>query len=257
VAANEGVAPPGCLVRIVPSQNYGDDDVAKIGLSVHHIDGSIAAAESRFMDPSQQASAHYGVAFNGATRLWVPTDKVAYAQCAGNWQGWITVELESNPNDENGPATPAQVDAVGDLIRFHKIPALPAVSPFSGGVGYHRQFGGVCAVHWGQTACPGDGIVMQIERFCKAASGDLSTPDSHLPRKRNPKMWIAYVLEKNWCDVYYNGVLVDAFVNDDHPNQFNVGQKFQGYLDGGAARTIYATEAEYAPTRKRLATAAA
>jgi len=260
MAANEGVTPPGFLERIVPSSNYGDDNVPKIGLSIHHIDGSIAAAESRFFNPSSQASAHYGVDFDGSGRLWVPTDKVAYAQCQGNWQGWITVELASDHNDPNAGATPAQVDTVGRIIAFHEIPAFPAISPYSGGVGYHRLFGGVCAVHWGQTACPGDGIALQIERFCKAATGDLfPAPDQLVKRKANKKMWIAWLLDSNWCDVYYDGVIVDGFTNDDHPNQFGVGEKFQGYIDQGAGHTAYVNSADYTGpggARERLARSA-
>lgn len=75
-------------------------------------------------------------------------------------------------------------------------------------------------------------------------------------RKRNPKMWIAYILALNYCDVYYNGVLVDGFKNDDEPNGFNVGHKMQRYLDGGVGLTIYKTEDEYKSARGRLLTSA-
>lgn len=241
----------------LPSGNYSTAYVPKIGAVVHHIDGSLAAADGTFHDPNRGASAHFGVDFDGRIVQWVDTDHVAYAQCQGNWQGWVSIENASDADDDNAQLTPAQVDANARIVRWLGTPAFPAISPTTGGVGYHRQFGGVCAVAWGQTACPGDGIPLQIERICRLAQGDAPSDPTLLQRKAKPVLWIAYVLDKNWCDVFYAGVLVDGFTNDDHPNQFNVGQKFQAYLDQGAAHTTYKTEAEYAPTRARLAKAVA
>ncbi|HEY6564238.1 MAG TPA: hypothetical protein VIY86_07055 [Pirellulaceae bacterium] len=79
-------------------------------------------------------------------------------------------------------------------------------------------------------------------------------PDPTPKRKVNPKMWIAWLQDSNYCDVYYNGVLVDGFTNEG--GQFGVGPKLQGYLDGGAGCTRYKDGAEYAGARDRLAKAA-
>jgi murein DD-endopeptidase MepM/ murein hydrolase activator NlpD len=73
--------------------------------------------------------------------------------------------------------------------------------------------------------------------------------------RKNPSMWIAWITDINWCDVYYAGVLVDGFTNDDNP-VFGVGTKLKRYLDGGASWTAYKDEATYAPTRDRLLKAA-
>jgi hypothetical protein len=240
----------------LPSSNYRSGGMgAPVGVIIHHIDGSLAAADSTFHNPARGASAHFGVDFDGRIVQWVDTHDVAYAQCQGNWQSWVSIENASDHTDDNAPLTPAQIDANARIIAWLGTPAFPALSPRSGGVGYHRQFGGICAVHWGQTACPGDGIALQIDRVCKSVDGDLTPEPTR--RKANDKMWIAWLLDSGWCDAYYNGVLVEGFTNNDHVNQFGVGQKLQGYLDRGAAFTMYKNGAEYAGTRDRLAKAAA
>src|SRR5690348_13812135 len=146
---------PGVRVSPIPTSNFGHDGKPKIGVSVHHMDSSFASADGWFHNPIAQASAHFGVDYDGNITQWVDVDDVAYAQCLGNWQGWVTVENESDPDRPNDGPTPAQVAAVGRIIAFVGTPAVPATSMYSGGVGYHRQFGGVCSEAWGQTACPG------------------------------------------------------------------------------------------------------
>lgn len=71
-------------------------------------------------------------------------------------------------------------------------------------------------------------------------------------RKVNDKMWIAWFHDSNWCDVWYNGVLVDGFTNSE-PNMFGIGPRFQRYLDMGAGWTPYATAGpEYDKIRAQL-----
>jgi len=70
-------------------------------------------------------------------------------------------------------------------------------------------------------------------------------------RKRIPTMWIAYLLDSKWCDVWFNGVIVEGFTNDNG-NAFGIGPKLAGYLDQGAGMTSYRNGAEYAPVRDRL-----
>lgn len=64
-------------------------------------------------------------------------------------------------------------------------------------------------------------------------------------------MWLAFMKDINYCDVYYAGVLVDGFTNED-PNQFGIGPKMQRYLDQGVPSTMFDTEAAYAGSRARL-----
>jgi hypothetical protein len=139
---------------------------------VHHIDGSLAAADASFHNPARQASAHFGVDFDGHTVQWVDTSDVAYAQCQGNWQGWVSIENASDPNQPNLPLTVKQVASVQAIIAWLGTPLTPATSMTSGGVGYHRQFPGDCSTAWGQTSCPGDGIVAQIPAICSTVPTD-------------------------------------------------------------------------------------
>lgn len=71
-------------------------------------------------------------------------------------------------------------------------------------------------------------------------------------RRKVDKVWCAFVADLNYCDVYYNGVLVDGFKNDDEPNQFNVGRRFQRYIDQGTPWTFYPSENAYSGARARL-----
>lgn len=163
---------PGVRIAPIPASNFGHDGRPKIGVSAHHMDSSFASADGWFHNPIAQASAHFGVTYDGQITQWVDVDDVAYAQCLGNWQGWVTVENESDPDRPNDGPTLAQIAAMGRIIRWVGTPAVPATSPRSGGVGYHRQFGGPCAEAWGQTACPGDGFVAAIPAICAAARGE-------------------------------------------------------------------------------------
>ena len=155
----------------LPSGNYRGGGNNPIGLIVHHADGSLASADATFHDPNRGASAHFGIDFDGRIVQWVDTSDVAYAQCMGNWQGWVSVENASDPNQPDAPPTSEQIASMGRLIKWLGTPAVPATSMTSGGVGYHRQFGGPCAEAWGQTDCPGDGFVNAIPAIC-AAAGD-------------------------------------------------------------------------------------
>lgn len=155
----------------LPASNYAPGQLAKvIGLVVHHADGSLSSADAHFHTPGVEASAHFGVDFDGTIVQWVDTADVAYTQCAGNWTGWTSVENASDPNTPDAPPTAQQIASMGRLIAWLGIPAVPASSPTSGGVGYHRQFPGPCASAWGQTACPGQGFIDSIPAICAAAT---------------------------------------------------------------------------------------
>lgn len=68
------------------------------------------------------------------------------------------------------------------------------------------------------------------------------------------KMWLAFIADKNWCDVYYAGVLVDGFTNSN-PNPYGVGPQMQRYIDQGVPWTFFASENAYSGSRARLAKA--
>lgn len=164
----------------VPASNYQPGLTRPmIGVVVHHMDGSWQAAESRFMDPSAQASAHFGVRFDGTIIQWVDTADTAYHACCANRQSYVGIENESDPNNPDGPPTLAQIAAMGRIIRWLGVTPVPCPAMGVPGVGYHRQFPGDCSVAWGQTACPGNGFINAIPAICAAAhqEPDDMTPD--------------------------------------------------------------------------------
>lgn len=89
-----------------------------------------------------------------------------------------------------------------------------------------------------------------------SGSLDANTPVTPDPIKADNEMWMAYIKDINWCDVYYAGVLVDSFENTA-PSAFGIGPKMEGYLRGGTQVTHYDKRAEYEDVRRRLNAAAA
>jgi N-acetylmuramoyl-L-alanine amidase len=143
------------------------------------------------------------------------------------------------------PPSPDQIHWMGRIIHWcdaeWSIPALHYWGPqfpwrqanFHGHVNHrdiHPNPDGLSSAEW--AACTG--------------SGPAPEPTT---RRVNQKMWMAAILDKKWCDVYYNGVLVDAFPND---GPLGIGTQMRRYIDGGAAYTIYKTEADYNSVRTRL-----
>lgn len=63
------------------------------------------------------------------------------------------------------------------------------------------------------------------------------------------RMWCASIIEKQWVDVWYCGIIVDGFHNE---GQFGVGPQLQSYLNMGVPVTVYKTEDEYAKPRLQL-----
>lgn len=149
-----------------------------IGLTVHHIDGSIAAADSTFKSYGRGSSACYGVSFKGEIVYWLdPLWNFDYHACQAQWEGYIGIENESDPNNADGTLTDAQIDAIARIARFHGIPPVAITQRGQKGIGYHRQFGGVCSGFWGQTDCPGDGIQGQIPAIVAAIDGTPTNPE--------------------------------------------------------------------------------
>lgn len=93
--------------------------------------GKAPAADARFNKPNEQASAHYGVLYNGDIWHWVDEDLVAFH--TGNYatnQRSIGIEHEDNGmvngTYDDGPRPEALYKASGKLVRdicsFYKIP---------------------------------------------------------------------------------------------------------------------------------------
>jgi hypothetical protein len=148
------------------------------GFIYHHIDGSIAAAEGVWRTPGIQRSAHFGVDLDGHIIQWLDTRHVAYATCAGNWQGYVSCECASDPNADDSPPTAAQIVSLARIAVWVGAPAVQVGAQGAPGVGYHRLFGGVCSQAWGQTDCPGDGFAAAITQITAAMRGELPQEDT-------------------------------------------------------------------------------
>lgn len=93
---------------------------------IHTMVGTASSANTRFNNPTQKVSAHYGVLLNGQIWHWVDEDNTAYH--AGDYamnQRSIGIEHEDN-GDYNGLRTDALYTAsaklVRDICQFYNIP---------------------------------------------------------------------------------------------------------------------------------------
>lgn len=68
-------------------------------------------------------------------------------------------------------------------------------------------------------------------------------------RQGDDLMWCASVLDKQWVDVWYNGIIVKGFHNE---GPFGIGAEFDQYITMGVPYTVYKTEAEYNTPRTQL-----
>jgi hypothetical protein len=221
---------------VVAPGNYAPGQMGRvIGAIYHHIDGSILAAEAVWRTPGLQRSAHFGVDLDGHIIQWVDTRDVAYATCAGNWQGYVSIECASDPNCDDCPPTPAQIAAIGRIIAWLGTPPVPCSSMASGGVGYHRLFGGICSAYWGQTDCPGDGFADALPLICAAASGTTPQPEEdvkpvYIGKKSDPNqgIWITdwihrrYVGPEEWAAA---NALAD-YAGVPRPQVFGIGDQW-------------------------------
>lgn len=161
-----GVVAPG---NYAPNQQASSEGRGK--LCVHHIDGSIAAAEGVWSTPGLQRSSHLGNGLDGHRIQWLDTRHVAYAQCAGNWRGWTSMECASDPRAPDAPPTPAQIQTIAAAANALGVPPRLAQSMDDVGLAFHRSFPGPCAQWFGQTDCPGDGYVASADAIFAAMTG--------------------------------------------------------------------------------------
>lgn len=158
-----------------PSPNYSPGAIGgHRGWAFHHIVGGIAAAESRFLSRSGGASAHFGNADDGRLVQWVDTDDAAWAQCHGNYTGWLSVEHESPATgDVWRGLTDAQIETDARVLAWlhavHGTAINVADSIYDVGVAYHSIDPGDCGSHWGLTGCPGDNIINDRARVVARA----------------------------------------------------------------------------------------
>jgi hypothetical protein len=162
----EALWAPGVTRRPLPAAT-GGPLVRSRGL-VLHVQAGDNSPWGWFAQPSTQASSHWWVAKSGLVEQYVPADRIAWAQVAGN-SAWHSAETEGFPGEG---LTADQVAALGRLYawghdRWGWSLEL-AESPDGVGLGWHGMGGAAWGGHFD---CPGDLRKGQRQQIIEAAVG--------------------------------------------------------------------------------------
>jgi N-acetyl-anhydromuramyl-L-alanine amidase AmpD len=175
--------------NFTPDRDGHDMAVPPAWVVLHTMVGTEAAADARFQQPSEQASAHYGVKLDGSIVQWVDERDSAWTNgnsgvegAIGRNEDSVTIEHEDD-GDYNGPRTPelyaASARLVRDICLRYQIPIDREH------VIGHRECTGNAP-----TACPD---ALDMDRIvAAAAAGEDMTPDEH-----------------NWLQGLFNGWFLD------------------------------------------------
>ena len=152
---------------------------AMTGVIMHTMVGTQAGTISWFNNPQAQASAQFGVGFDGAIHQFGPIGQGWIAWHAGAANAtWYGIEHEDD-GDPSRPLTDAQLTASAQLTEmlcgFAGIPLQVTNSPANWGLGTHSMGGSA----WGGHACPGDVRAAQrgeVIRRARAIRGGGSAP---------------------------------------------------------------------------------
>lgn len=129
-----------------------------------------------FANSSVTVESHFYIYMDGRTIQMMDTTRRADANRYANTRA-ISVEMEDEGDPERVPFSPAQIEALLDLIRWcsttHNIPLDLCPSPTAPGIGWHAQWGfedpiaqtgpknNPWSTSWGKT-CPGKTRIRQI-----------------------------------------------------------------------------------------------
>jgi len=149
------------------------------GVIMHTMVGTQAGTIAWFNNPQAQASAQFGVGFDGAIHQFGPIGQGWIAWHAGAANAtWYGIEHEDD-GDPSRPLTDAQLTASAQLTEmlcgFAGIPLQVTNSPANWGLGTHSMGGSA----WGGHACPGDVRAAQrgeVIRRARAIRGGGSAP---------------------------------------------------------------------------------
>jgi len=149
------------------------------GVIMHTMVGTQAGTIAWFNNPQAQASAQFGVGFDGAIHQFGPIGQGWIAWHAGAVNAtWYGIEHEDD-GDPSRPLTDAQLTASAQLTEmlcgFAGIPLQVTNSPANWGLGTHSMGGSA----WGGHACPGDVRAAQrgeVIRRARAIRGGGSAP---------------------------------------------------------------------------------
>ena len=164
------------------------------GVIMHTMVGTQAGTIAWFNNPQAQASAQFGVGFDGAIHQFGPIGQGWIAWHAGAANAtWYGIEHEDD-GDPSRPLTDAQLTASAQLTEmlcgFAGIPLQVTNSPANWGLGTHSMGGSA----WGGHACPGDVRAAQrgeVIRRAQAIRGGGSAPQPPAkPRQEEAVMQI-------------------------------------------------------------------
>jgi N-acetylmuramoyl-L-alanine amidase len=159
--------------NFTPGRNGHDMGIQPAYVVLHTMVGTVAGADARFQQASEQASATYGVGLDGRLYQWV--DEADAPWTNGTWENpgsnadSVTIEHE-DAGDFDGPRTPELYAASAALV--HDICTRYGIPIDREHVIGHRECAGAA------TACP-DALDMDRIVAAAAAGGDMLTPDEH------------------------------------------------------------------------------
>ena len=127
------------------------------GVLMHTMVGTLTGTIASFNDPHRQASAHFGIGFDGRIHQFGPLGKgwEAWHAMAANLT-WYGIEHEDG-GDQHKPLTDAQITASAQVVellsRFAGFPLQVTDDVHGRGYGTHVMGGAA----WGGHTCPGPG----------------------------------------------------------------------------------------------------
>ena len=143
------------VIRPLPNSNYSKEKTKKDRIVIHWIVGTLASADSRFHNPTEIASAHYGIE-NSTIYNWVPEDRVAYH--SGDWNynlRSIGIEHSADPKRPASEQTyQTSGKLIGEICKRHSIPIDRSH------IVQHKQISA--------TQCPG---TMNLDKLISIAKG--------------------------------------------------------------------------------------
>lgn len=162
----------------IPNMTPGGQHRPARGLVLHVEVGTEEGTDGWFHNPKAQASADFGVAYDGTLHEWVGLADKAWAQSFYN-PDWYSVETEGQPSE---PLTDAQVATCGRLLLWLSQQDGFAIQvtddPNGQGLITHGDLGQAGGGHYG---CPGDLRAAQRGAIVDAALGAVPAPPPPLP----------------------------------------------------------------------------
>lgn len=151
---------------------------------IPHVQEGNGSLYGWFNNPASEVSAHLWLSKSGEFEQYVPFDRRAWAQAAGN-PYWISVECEGYATEDY---TPIQIVRLGELFAWgmREFGWRPEItdSPSGYGLGTHRMGGAA----WGGHSCPGDIRAKRRQDILAAALGTGSMGDPRLRYAHMPTL---------------------------------------------------------------------